>query len=63
MLRIILLRHGETKWNVEGRFQGQIDTDLSERGLAQGQKAAAALADVPIECGYCEPLVPVLFDL
>lgn len=56
MLRIILLRHGETKWNVEGRFQGQIDTDLSERGLAQGQKAAAALADVPIDVAIASPL-------
>ena len=33
--RIILVRHGETDWNREGRYQGQVDTDLSERGLAQ----------------------------
>lgn len=56
MLRIILLRHGETQWNVEGRFQGQIDTDLSERGLAQGRKAAAALATVPIDVAIASPL-------
>ena len=37
MIRIILVRHGETNWNVEGRYQGQENTDLSPRGLEQGK--------------------------
>ena len=56
MLRIILVRHGETKWNIEGRFQGQVDTELSERGIAQGQRAAIALAEVPIDAAVASPL-------
>jgi broad specificity phosphatase PhoE len=32
---LYLIRHGETDWNVAGRLQGQIDTDLTERGEAQ----------------------------
>ena len=36
MVRIILIRHGETTWNTEGRYQGQEDTPLSERGIRQG---------------------------
>ncbi len=56
MLRIILLRHGETNWNIEGRFQGQIDTDLSERGLAQGEMVAKALEHTPIDLAISSPL-------
>ena len=33
MIRIILLRHGETTWNIEGRYQGQEDTPLSPRSI------------------------------
>ena len=40
MVRIILIRHGETQWNIEGRYQGQEDTHLSERGLRQGHMVA-----------------------
>lgn len=56
MLRIILLRHGETLWNLEGRFQGQEDTELSERGLDQGRAAAQALKDIPIDAAVSSPL-------
>ena len=40
MVRIILIRHGETTWNTEGRYQGQEDTPLSERGIRQGMACA-----------------------
>ena len=42
-MRIILVRHGETTWNIEGRYQGQEDTPLSERGLRQGHLLAEGL--------------------
>ena len=41
MIRIILLRHGETTWNIEGRYQGQEDTPLSPRGIKQGKTAVS----------------------
>ncbi|MFR1817599.1 MAG: histidine phosphatase family protein, partial [Megasphaera micronuciformis] len=56
MVRIILVRHGETKWNIEGRYQGQEDTDLSERGLEQGRLLAQGLKDVPIDVFVSSPL-------
>ena len=56
MIRIILLRHGETTWNIEGRYQGQEDTPLSPRGLEQGRKAALALKDIPIDRAISSPL-------
>ena len=54
--RIILVRHGETDWNREGRYQGQVDTDLSERGLAQGRLLAQALQVVPLDAVYASQL-------
>jgi phosphoserine phosphatase len=56
LTRFILVRHGETTWNKEGRYQGQIDTPLSERGLEQGRKVAEALRDIPIDLCYASPL-------
>ncbi len=56
MTRFILVRHGETTWNQEGRYQGQIDTPLSARGLDQGRKVAAALKNIPIDLCYSSPL-------
>ena len=44
-MRLFIVRHGETLWNKEGRFQGQQDTDLSEFGLAQADKIAAYLRE------------------
>ncbi|MFC3687858.1 histidine phosphatase family protein [Aquipuribacter hungaricus] len=41
---VVLLRHGETGWNAEGRFQGQLDTDLSATGRGQATAAGQALA-------------------
>lgn len=56
MIRIILLRHGETTWNIEGRYQGQEDTPLSPQGLEQGRKAALALKNIPIDRAISSPL-------
>lgn len=44
--RVLLLRHGRTAWNVEGRAQGQTDVPLDELGHAQAAAAAAALTEM-----------------
>jgi probable phosphoglycerate mutase len=42
--RFIVVRHGETRWNVEERIQGQGDSPLTERGIAQAEAIGARLA-------------------
>lgn len=42
--RVLLIRHGETVWNALGKQQGQLDTGLNERGVAQAERLAQALA-------------------
>ena len=56
MVRIILIRHGETTWNTEGRYQGQEDTPLSERGIRQGMACAEGLKDIHIDRAISSPL-------
>jgi len=41
---IILVRHGQTIWNAEGRYQGQLNSDLTELGKEQAQKNALKIA-------------------
>ena len=50
--RLLLVRHGETDWNRQGRFQGQIDIPLNSNGQAQAEAAGRALADVRIHRAY-----------
>ncbi|CAM5306578.1 Histidine phosphatase family protein OS=Streptomyces alboniger OX=132473 GN=CP975_11680 PE=4 SV=1 [Streptomyces alboniger] len=44
--RIILWRHGQTSWNLERRFQGTTDIELTETGTAQARRAARLLASL-----------------
>lgn len=46
MTRILLVRHGESIWNADGRWQGQADPELSDRGREQAAAAAASLGTV-----------------
>ena len=50
--RLVLVRHGETDWNRQGRFQGQIDIPLNTNGLSQAEAAGRALAAVHIDRAY-----------
>jgi 2,3-bisphosphoglycerate-dependent phosphoglycerate mutase len=42
---LVLLRHGQSSWNLENRFTGWTDVDLTERGVAEAESAARLLAE------------------
>ena len=56
MAVIMLIRHGETNWNKEEIFRGQIDVPLNETGIAQAKLLAEYLKDAQIEAIYSSPL-------
>ena len=56
MTAIILIRHGETDWNVEGRYQGQADPPLNHRGIEQARLLAKKLEENGIDLMYSSPL-------
>jgi 2,3-bisphosphoglycerate-dependent phosphoglycerate mutase len=45
MIKLVLLRHGESTWNQENRFTGWTDVDLSDRGRAEAQEAGRLLRE------------------
>jgi probable phosphoglycerate mutase len=54
--RILILRHGETTWNVEGRYQGHLDSPLTPRGEAQADALARRLTGVNFAALYSSDL-------
>jgi broad specificity phosphatase PhoE len=46
--RLLIVRHGQSTWNADGRWQGQADPPLSALGAAQAQAAADVLPDVDL---------------
>ena len=55
-LWLTLVRHAETDWNREQRFQGGTDTELSAAGRAQAEAAARLLAREPLAAVWSSPL-------
>ena len=56
MVKVILIRHGETDWNTKQIFRGRKDISLNEVGLAQAKAVGASLKDVQIDVVYSSPL-------
>ena len=56
MTEIILVRHGETKWNVEEIFRGRTDIELNETGIKQAELLAEYLSRMKIDAVYSSPL-------
>ena len=55
MLKLILIRTGETEYECQGRVQGTLDIPLSEDGRLQVEKVASELRNTPIDACYAGP--------
>lgn len=56
-MRLYIIRHGETRWNVEGRLQGQTDIELDDNGIRLARVTAEGMRDVPFDLGISSPLI------
>ena len=56
MTELLLVRHGETDWNAEGRLQGHTDRPLNEYGRRQARGLADELADEELDAIYSSDL-------
>jgi broad specificity phosphatase PhoE len=54
--RLILIRHGETLWNLEQRYQGHLDSPLTDTGLRQSRALASRLTGRPFKELYSSDL-------
>ncbi len=56
MTKLLLVRHAESTWNQTGRYQGRIDTELSDQGQKQASLLAERLISMPLAAIYASPL-------
>ena len=76
-MKLLLTRHGQTDWNVEGKVQGRTDIELNEAGIKQAEKAREKLLGEEIDIIISSPLkrarktaeiiasgrnIPIIFD-
>ncbi len=55
-VKLFLVRHGQTQWNLEGRYQGDRDIELTPIGVKQGELASRYLSNVNFSNIYSSPL-------
>ncbi|HET8611508.1 MAG TPA: 2,3-diphosphoglycerate-dependent phosphoglycerate mutase, partial [Sphingomonas sp.] len=53
MPRLVLIRHGQSQWNLENRFTGWWDVDLSEKGVEEAKAAGAAMGEAGLDFDQC----------
>ena len=51
-MKLILIRHGQSQWNLENRFTGWTDVDLSDKGRQEAAEAGRRLLDAGIMPQY-----------
>jgi 2,3-bisphosphoglycerate-dependent phosphoglycerate mutase len=57
MARLVLLRHGESQWNLENRFTGWVDVPLSSRGIEEAKKAGETLRGFTFDRAFTSGLL------
>ena len=55
-MKIFLVRHGQTDWNVKHKVQGKADIELNDTGVAQANETSSKLNHITIDLIICSPL-------
>jgi len=56
MSLLVLIRHGESQWNLENRFTGWVDVPLTDKGRAEAHRAGERIRQIRFDQGYCSVL-------
>ena len=56
MAKLVLVRHGQSQWNLENRFTGWVDVDLTPAGEAEAKKAGAQLKGIQFQKAFTSDL-------
>ena len=56
-MRLYIVRHGETDWNVQRRLQGESDVPLNHEGKAMAVKTGEALREIPFDLEVTSPYI------
>ena len=56
MAKLILIRHGESLWNLENRFTGWIDVPLTEKGVQEAREAGEKIKGISVDIAYTSAL-------
>lgn len=57
MTKLFLVRHGQSQWNLENRFTGWQDVDITELGQQEARQAGIALKDETIDVAFTSKLI------
>ena len=55
-MKLYVVRHGQTDWNVQNLLQGSTDIDLNKTGISQAHETAQNLSNIHFDAIYCSPL-------
>lgn len=57
VMKLYIIRHGETSWNRERKLQGHHGSDLNAQGIEEAKKTARGLVDIPFTRCFTSPLI------
>ena len=63
MGKLVLLRHGQSQWNLENKFTGWVDVDLSEKGVEEAKAAGEALKGLTFDLAFTSVLIRAIRTL
>ena len=60
---LVMVRHGQSLWNLENRFTGSVDVPLTEKGVLEAKQAGELLRDYSFDVAYCSFLTRAVTTL